>query len=256
MPRWSASRVRRADARRSAFHRRRPGARHAPTGGFRGDRGVQDGYDLAWKLTYVLDGQGSETLLATYDAERQPVRAFTTEQAYTRRAPPRPLLGQEDLMPIVGRRRSNWLPSPLLRRRRGADDDGALGRTRASRPGPGLSRPARADHGRRRRTVGLGSFGAVSVLLAGSAARAGLPRHVRRAPRSACPWTCTDRNGRGRPERHARGRVRHRPGGRRAAPAGRLVVWRATAASSDPEGDLSGALRAALCRGAVVAART
>jgi hypothetical protein len=73
-----------------------------PTGGFGGNNGVQDAYDLAWKLAYVLDGRADESLLDTYDAERQPVGAFTTEQAYTRYVLRLdPSLGKDDLMPIV-----------------------------------------------------------------------------------------------------------------------------------------------------------
>lgn len=73
-----------------------------PTGGFGGNCGIQDAYDLAWKLAYVLDGRASEELLATYDPERQPVGAFTTEQAYTRYVLRLdPSLGTDDLMPIV-----------------------------------------------------------------------------------------------------------------------------------------------------------
>jgi 2-polyprenyl-6-methoxyphenol hydroxylase-like FAD-dependent oxidoreductase len=73
-----------------------------PTGGFGGNCGVQDGYDLAWKLAYVLDGRAGEALLDTYDAERQPVGALTTEQAYTRYVlRVDPSLGKEDLMPVV-----------------------------------------------------------------------------------------------------------------------------------------------------------
>src|SRR6188472_4451265 len=73
-----------------------------PTGGFGGNNGVQDAYDLAWKLAYVLDGRAKESLLDTYDAERQPVGAFTTEQAYTRYVLRLdPSLGKDDLQPIV-----------------------------------------------------------------------------------------------------------------------------------------------------------
>lgn len=73
-----------------------------PTGGFGGNCGVQDGYDLAWKLAHVLDGRADEELLATYDDERQPVGAFTTEQAYTRYVLRLdPSLGKEDLEPVV-----------------------------------------------------------------------------------------------------------------------------------------------------------
>jgi 2-polyprenyl-6-methoxyphenol hydroxylase-like FAD-dependent oxidoreductase len=73
-----------------------------PTGGFGGNCGVQDAFDLAWKLQYVLDGAAPPALLETYDTERRPVGSFTTEQAYTRyvlRLDPG--LGKENLMPIV-----------------------------------------------------------------------------------------------------------------------------------------------------------
>ena len=74
-----------------------------PTGGFGGNCGIHDAWDLAWKLAYVLDGRADESLLETYDAERQPVGAFTTEQAYTRYVLRLdPSLGKDDLMPIVG----------------------------------------------------------------------------------------------------------------------------------------------------------
>jgi 2-polyprenyl-6-methoxyphenol hydroxylase-like FAD-dependent oxidoreductase len=73
-----------------------------PTGGFGGNTGVQDAYDLAWKLQYVLDGTASPALLGTYDAERRPAGEFAVEQAYTRyvlRLDPG--LGKDDLQPIV-----------------------------------------------------------------------------------------------------------------------------------------------------------
>ncbi|HEX5585079.1 FAD-dependent monooxygenase [Gaiella sp.] len=73
-----------------------------PTGGFGGNCGIQDAYDLAWKLAYVLDGRAPEELLETYDAERRPVGGFTTEQAYTRYVLRLdPSLGTDGLQPIV-----------------------------------------------------------------------------------------------------------------------------------------------------------
>lgn len=47
---------------------------HPPTGGQGLNTGVQDGYNLAWKLAAVLDGATDE-LLDTYQAERLPVAA-------------------------------------------------------------------------------------------------------------------------------------------------------------------------------------
>ena len=50
----------------------------------------------------MLDGTAGAGLLDTYDAERRPVGAFATEQAYTRYVLRLdPSLGKENLMPIV-----------------------------------------------------------------------------------------------------------------------------------------------------------
>ena len=231
-----------------------------PTGGFGGNCGVQDGYDLAWKLAYVLDGRADETLLATYDAERQPVGAFTTEQAYTRYVLRLdPLLGKEDLMPIVGEAPIELgyrhLSSAVVA---GADDDGALWED----PGEPSGRPGfRAPHvpitvdGVERSALDL--FGRGFVLLAGSG---GESWSAAARPAGASLGVSVDVYGIGTDVGDPSGMLEDAYG---TGPAGAvlvrpdgLVVWRATAASSDPEGDLSGALRAALCRGAVVAART
>jgi len=55
-----------------------------PNGGFGGNTGVHDAHNLAWKLAAVLHGTAGPDLLATYDAERRPVGAFTVEQSYAR----------------------------------------------------------------------------------------------------------------------------------------------------------------------------
>lgn len=57
-----------------------------PNGGFGGNTGVQDAHNLAWKLAMVLKGQAGPRLLETYTVERQPVGAFTVDQAYVRYA--------------------------------------------------------------------------------------------------------------------------------------------------------------------------
>ena len=61
-------------------------AAHAmpPTGGFGANVGIQDAYDLAWKLALVLQDQASARLLETYQAERLPVAEFTLGQALAR----------------------------------------------------------------------------------------------------------------------------------------------------------------------------
>jgi 2-polyprenyl-6-methoxyphenol hydroxylase-like FAD-dependent oxidoreductase len=55
-----------------------------PTGGFGGNTGVADAYNLAWKLAMVHHGQAGPELLDSYDAERRPLADLTVEQAYTR----------------------------------------------------------------------------------------------------------------------------------------------------------------------------
>jgi 2-polyprenyl-6-methoxyphenol hydroxylase-like FAD-dependent oxidoreductase len=53
-------------------------------GGFGGNTGVQDAHNLAWKLALVLKGLAGPDLLATYNAERQPIGELAMQQAYTR----------------------------------------------------------------------------------------------------------------------------------------------------------------------------
>lgn len=140
-----------------------------PTGGFGGNSGVQDGYDLAWKLAYVLDGRAGPDLLATYQAERGPVGAFTTEQAYTRYVLRLdPSLGKENLMPIVDeaavevgyRYRSPGITVE-------PDDDGAEWEDPRSPSGrPGFRAPHLELDGR---ASTLDLFGRDFVLLAGPA---------------------------------------------------------------------------------------
>ncbi len=46
---------------------------HPPTGGQGMNTGIQDAYNLGWKLAYVLAGHAGEPLLDSYPAERMPV---------------------------------------------------------------------------------------------------------------------------------------------------------------------------------------
>ncbi len=47
--------------------------RHPPTNGLGSNTCVQDAFNLAWKLAYVLKGWAAPSLLDTYNEERQPV---------------------------------------------------------------------------------------------------------------------------------------------------------------------------------------
>src|SRR5262249_28317102 len=53
----------------------------SPTGGFGMNPGVGDAVDLSWKLCAVLEGWGSDALLDSFDAERQPVGARNVAEA-------------------------------------------------------------------------------------------------------------------------------------------------------------------------------
>ncbi len=228
-----------------------------PTGGFGGNSGIEDGYNLAWKLAYVLDGRAGEELLATYDAERQPVGAFTTEQAYSRYVLRLdPTLGTEDLMPLVDeaaveigyRYRSVAVV--------GAEDDATWEDPRAPSARPGF----RAPHvpvtvgGAERSTIDL--FGSGFTVLAGSAAESwgaaadaagdafGVPVDVHRVGDDVNDASGTLETAFGiGPD----GAVLVRPDG--------FVAWRATATHPDAETELTGALGAALARPAPIAAR-
>jgi 2-polyprenyl-6-methoxyphenol hydroxylase-like FAD-dependent oxidoreductase len=60
---------------------------HSPMGGQGMNTGLQDAYNLAWKLALVVKGQADEALLDSYEAERMPVAhrlLETTDRAFQR----------------------------------------------------------------------------------------------------------------------------------------------------------------------------
>jgi len=83
-----------------------------PTGGLGYNTAVEDAINLAWKLAAVVAGTGAEPLLASYEAERQPLAERNT--AHARR-----------FADSIGRFRA----SPALER---DDDDGRAARAAAS----------------------------------------------------------------------------------------------------------------------------
>ncbi|HZQ89968.1 MAG TPA: FAD-dependent monooxygenase [Gaiellaceae bacterium] len=73
-----------------------------PNGGYGGNTGIGDAWNLAWKLAAVLKGEAGPALLDTYDAERRPIGELIVEQAYTRYVTRvAPYLGSEGVQPIV-----------------------------------------------------------------------------------------------------------------------------------------------------------
>ncbi|MEU4328471.1 FAD-dependent monooxygenase [Nonomuraea dietziae] len=65
---------------------------HSPFGGFGMNTGIQDAYNLGWKLALVLQGAAPDSLLDTYQTERLPVaRAVLAEsdKRFSAATPPR-----------------------------------------------------------------------------------------------------------------------------------------------------------------------
>jgi hypothetical protein len=68
---------------------------HSPAGGQGMNTGIQDGYNLAWKLAWVLTGRSSTELLNTYNEERLPNAeqlTKTTDRFFGLVASPEPFL--------------------------------------------------------------------------------------------------------------------------------------------------------------------
>ena len=226
-----------------------------PNGGFGGNTGIADAYDIAWKLALVIKGVAAPELLSTYDTERRPVGAMTVEQAYSRYVTrTAPYLGATDYQPIATDLeielgyvyRSATIVAEDL------DDDGTghddPRRTHA-RPG------SRAPHlwveldGRQLSTLDL--FGRCFVLLAAEdgadwcdAARKAAAQHdgldleaycVGGADLRLLNASFTDAYG-----VSDSGAVLVRPDG--------FVAWRATSMSNDPAAAVTSALRVALAR--------
>jgi putative polyketide hydroxylase len=59
--------------------------RVTPRGGTGMNTAIADGYDLGWKLSWVLKGWAGEALLDTYEAERRPVVAHNVERSVDER---------------------------------------------------------------------------------------------------------------------------------------------------------------------------
>ncbi|WP_265447047.1 FAD-dependent monooxygenase [Flexivirga meconopsidis] len=55
--------------------------RHPPANGLGTNTSIQDSFNLAWKLAWVLQGRAGEALLDSYDAERQPVGSQVVDRA-------------------------------------------------------------------------------------------------------------------------------------------------------------------------------
>lgn len=55
--------------------------RHPPTGGLGANTSIQDAFNLSWKLAAVIHGHAGDSLLDSYEAERQPVGSNVVERS-------------------------------------------------------------------------------------------------------------------------------------------------------------------------------
>lgn len=55
--------------------------RHPPANGLGSNTCIQDAYNLAWKMAYVIQKKADPSLLASYNVERQPVAKQIVAQA-------------------------------------------------------------------------------------------------------------------------------------------------------------------------------
>ena len=110
--------------------------RVTPRGASSVDAAVEDGYNLAWKLAFVLGGLAGDELLDTYEAERRPAataaaeRAMQGAQAY---GPLAPLAPPDHLGDVVGGLPTRYRAGALADDDRSVPDDESSGRY--GRPG-------------------------------------------------------------------------------------------------------------------------
>jgi 2-polyprenyl-6-methoxyphenol hydroxylase-like FAD-dependent oxidoreductase len=146
-----------------------------PNGGFGGNTGIADAYDVAWKLALAVKGVAGPGLLATYEQERRPVGRLTVEQAYARYVTrTATYLGATDHQPVLPDLEVELgyvYRSPAVSTGDGTDPTvGHLDpRTARSRPGTRAPHLWIDDGGRSMSTLDL--MGRHFVLLTGAAGR-------------------------------------------------------------------------------------
>jgi 2-polyprenyl-6-methoxyphenol hydroxylase-like FAD-dependent oxidoreductase len=105
---------------------------HPPTGGQGMNTGIQDAYNLAWKLALVLDGAAPVALLDSYESERRPVgmdvvaRTRAASENYGKEAGGKPDR-QADMQISISYRGTDWVHEDV----RDANTPGPLAGDRA-----------------------------------------------------------------------------------------------------------------------------
>ena len=90
---------------------------HPPTGGQGMNTGIQDAYNLAWKLALVMRGGADPALLDSYEAERRPVGQETIERTlqasvrFGRESGPRDRLADTQIR--ISYRGTDWVAEAL-----------------------------------------------------------------------------------------------------------------------------------------------
>ena len=144
-----------------------------PNGGFGGNTGIADAYDVAWKMALAVGGLAGDGLLATYEQERRPVGRLTAEQAYARYVTrTATYLGATDHQPVLPDLEVELgyvYHSPAVSGTDGSDGTAGHVDPRTARGLPGTRAPHLwlDDDGQRRSTLDL--MGRNFVLLTGSA---------------------------------------------------------------------------------------
>ena len=189
---------------RSAFLVGDAAHRLSPRGATGMNTAIRDGYDLGWKLAWVLHGWAGEELLDSYEAERRPVAEHNglrgadpngSDPRRRRGAAGRPRRPHPPRL-AAGRGRARLDARPARRRahalhrpRRGGVDD-------APRRAPGHRAAARRDH----RAGARASSATRRCWCAPTAC----PRWPRRCRRRRSARSCSPRSGTSRPRGRAR----------------------------------------------------
>ena len=70
-------------------------------GGYGANTGIEDSFNLAWKLASVVTGKSSRALLDTYDAERRPIAWLRHDQIFARQDYARWATDEEKAVPVI-----------------------------------------------------------------------------------------------------------------------------------------------------------
>ena len=200
---------------------------HPPNGGLGMNTGIQDAFDLGWKLAAMLSGWGGEALLESYDHERRPACARAAEVS----------LANYRRLVSAAQRAEIYAPTPAGEAARRAIGTGLVEENEKSwhpvgvhlgyiyHPSPivvpdGTQQPARRHH---RLCADRVPGGARAACVARR--RPFDPRSVRRRFRAARVRRCADCGARVRGARRAADNPSHRAAGDRRASTAARWCW-------------------------------